>query len=146
MSPMLFEVSYTVKCKPGFFSNNEFHFSYPVICQSWDEVYDDISDFLHSVSWKKLQFIEATEPDVRMVNDRLDARTIMDNQDEFDRRFLPVLKQMLDKNGTLPRNNNNRSGGNGGTGSNGGGGIPLWAKAAGSFYAGYKIGKSNLTG
>lgn len=136
---MIFEVSYTVKCKPGIFSSNEFYFKYPICQQSWDDVYDDIFGFLNNFPWKRLQFVEYTEPDIRLVNDQPSNSDIIRTNQEFERKFLPEARRLHDKNGTLQRNNNNRGG-------SGGGGIPLGVKAAGSFYAGYKIGKSNLTG
>jgi len=136
MKLMIFEVSYNIKCKSGFWSDNEFYYKHQGAYTTWDEVEDDIFGFVNQFPWHKLEFEYYSDPDIRLINDNPSKSEIIRANQDFDRNFMPELRRMHKKNGTL-RNNN--SGG-------GGGGIPTPVKIAAAGYAGYKVGKSDLTG
>jgi hypothetical protein len=134
---MIFQVSYTVKCKPGWIFKKEFKFSYPMVMASFQAVEDDIFDFVNAFPWKVLEFESYSDPDIRLINDQPSNSEVIRTTQAFEKQFIPQARRMHQKNGTL--GNNNSGGGNGFQ-------IPKSAKLAGLAYAGYKVGKSNVTG
>jgi hypothetical protein len=133
---MIFQVSYTVKCKPGWIFKKEFKFSFPINCSSYKGVEDDIFDFVNGFPWNKLEFESYSDPDIQLINDQPNNSDVIKTTQAFEKQFLPQARRMHQKNGTLGNNN----------GGGGGFTIPRSAKVAASAYVGYKIGKSSITG
>jgi len=135
---MIFEVSYTIKCKPGWIFKKEFKFSYPINMGSFEAVEDDIFDFVNKFPWNKLEFESYTDPDIRLINDQPSNSEVIRTTQAFEKQFIPQARRMHQKNGSM-RNDNNSGGGNGFQ-------IPRSAKLGALGYLGYRIGKSNITG
>lgn len=133
---MIFEVRYTVKCKPGWISKKEFDFFYPINMGSFEAIEDDIFDFVNAFPWNKLEFESYSDPDIRLINDQPSNSEVIRTTQAFEKRFIPQVRRMHKKNGTL---NNNSGDGNGFQ-------IPRAAKLGALGYIGYRIGKSNITG
>ena len=136
----IFEVKFTVICKPGWFRKNNFKFNYSQVADSYTDVTSDISDGLHSFPWCRLEFIEYTQPEIQLIKDYASDSDIIRLSGEFNRRTIPVFRKMHKRNGTLQDNN---------SGGGGGGirpvenpqGLPTWAKAAIGWQVGRAIGK-----
>jgi len=136
----IFTVKFTVICKPGWFRKNTFKFDFPAIADSYTAVTTDISEGLHQFPWRRLQFIEYTQPDVQLIKDYASDSDVIRISGEFDRRTAPVFRKMHKRNGTLD-DNNNSGGGRGFRPVENPQALPAWARAAIGWQVGRGIGK-----
>ena len=133
----VFEVKFTVKCKSGIFSKNEFKYSFPMVAESYDYITDDIFNWLQNFPWKKLEFESYTDPDIALIKEHISNSDQIKYSQLFEKKCKPTLDKMHKKNGTYQNNNS------------GDGSSPRMhrgLKLAGLAAAGYAIGRSDITG
>jgi len=134
----VFEVEFTVKCKSGIFSKNEFKYSFPMVADSYDYITNDIFNMLQNFPWKKLEFESYTDPDIALIKEHISNSDQIKYNQLFEKKFFPQVDKMHKKNGTYQNNNSDNNGG--------GHRMHRGLKLAGLAAVGYAIGRSGITG
>jgi len=134
----VFQVNFTVKCKSGIFSKNEFKYSFPMVAESYDYIANDIFNLLQNFPWKKLEFESYTDPDIALIKEHISNSDQIKYDQLFEKKCKPTLDKMHKKNGTYQNDNSDNNGG--------GHRMHRGLKLAGLAAVGYAIGRSGITG